>query len=97
MMKLEIRDTSIKYSKAKMKEMRKKEQLQSWTKGLRKFKSISNFKRYSDTSTTQKCEGLLTEKECLEVVKLMESGKSPGTDGLHAEFYKVFGTTSLPT
>ena len=33
-----------------------------------------------------KCEGLLTEKECLEAVKSMESGKSPGTDGLRAEF-----------
>ena len=38
----------------------------------------------------KKCEGLLTEKECLEAVKSMESGKSPGTDGLPAEFYKVF-------
>ena len=38
----------------------------------------------------EKCEGLLTEKKCLEAVKSMESGKSPGTDGLHAEFYKVF-------
>ena len=38
----------------------------------------------------QTCEGLLKEKECLEAVKLMESGKSPGTDGLPAEFYKVF-------
>ena len=37
-----------------------------------------------------KCEGLLTEKECLEAVKSMESGKSPGTDGLPAEFYKSF-------
>ena len=38
----------------------------------------------------EKCEGLLTEKECLEAVKSMELGKSPGTDGLPAEFYKVF-------
>jgi len=38
----------------------------------------------------EKCEGLLTEKECLEAVKSMESCKSPGTDGLPAEFYKVF-------
>ena len=38
----------------------------------------------------KKCEGLLTEKECLEAVKSMESGKSPGTDGLSAEIYKVF-------
>ena len=38
----------------------------------------------------EKCEGLLTEKECLEAVKSMELGKSPGTDGLPTEFYKVF-------
>ena len=35
-------------------------------------------------------EGLLTEKECLEDVESMELGKSPGTDGLPTEFYKVF-------
>ena len=29
-------------------------------------------------------------KECLEVLQLMESGISPVTDGLPAEFYKVF-------
>ena len=38
----------------------------------------------------KKCEGLLTEKECLEAVKSMESGKSPGTDGLSSEIFKVF-------
>ena len=36
------------------------------------------------------CEGALTEKECLEALKDMESDKTPGTDGLPAEFYKVF-------
>ena len=36
------------------------------------------------------CEGLLTASECLESLKLMESKKSPGSDGLPAEFYKVF-------
>jgi len=30
----------------------------------------------------EKCEGLLTEKECLEAVKSMESSKSPGTEVL---------------
>ena len=37
----------------------------------------------------EKCEGFLTEKECLEAVKPMELGKSPGTDGLPAEFYEM--------
>ena len=36
------------------------------------------------------CEGALTQKECLEALKKMESDKTPGTDGLPAEFYKVF-------
>ena len=33
---------------------------------------------------------VLTEKECLEALRDMESEKTPGTDGLPAEFYKVF-------
>ena len=36
------------------------------------------------------CEGALTEKECLEVLKDMGTEKIPGTYGLTAEFYKVF-------
>ena len=36
------------------------------------------------------CEGLLSEKECLEALKTMESEKTPGTDGFPAKFYKVF-------
>ena len=38
----------------------------------------------------QKCEGLLTEKECEEAVKDMKNGKTPGSDGLTVEFYKIF-------
>ena len=44
----------------------------------------------------QKCERLLTAKGCLEAVKLMKSGKSPGTDGLLAEFYMVFWNDISP-
>ena len=36
------------------------------------------------------CEGQLTAKECLEALKDMAAEKSPGTDGLPCEFYKVF-------
>ena len=35
-------------------------------------------------------EGALTEKECLEALKDMGTEKTPGTNGLPAEFYKVF-------
>ena len=38
----------------------------------------------------ESCEGPLSEKECAEAVKSMDSGKTPGSDGLAAEFYKVF-------
>ena len=36
------------------------------------------------------CEGELSAAECFESLKTMEMGKSPGSDGLPAEFYKVF-------
>ena len=38
----------------------------------------------------ESCEGQLSATECLQSLKTMESGKSPGTDGIPAEFYKVF-------
>ena len=36
------------------------------------------------------CEGLLSPKEYLEALNDMSRGKSPGTDGLPCEFYKIF-------
>ena len=36
------------------------------------------------------CEGELSAAECFESLKTMEMGRSPGTDCLLAEFYKVF-------
>ena len=35
-------------------------------------------------------KGVLSEKECLEAVKSMTLDKTPGTDGLPAEFHKTF-------
>ena len=41
--------------------------------------------------TEQKaCKGLLSKEECLKALKDMECNKTPGSDGLPAEFYKVF-------
>ena len=52
------------------------------------------FRQTNDTNFRSEeqsiCEGTLTEKECLAALKTMESNKMPGTDGLPAEFYKVF-------
>ena len=39
------------------------------------------------------CEGFLTEKECFEALKEMKNNKSPGSDGITTEFYKIFWTT----
>ena len=36
------------------------------------------------------CEGPLTKTECLKALKEMDSNKTPGSDGLPAEFYKMF-------
>ena len=37
-----------------------------------------------------KCEGLISEIEIKSVLKNMQNGKSPGSDGYPAEFYKFF-------
>ena len=37
-----------------------------------------------------KCEGPLTHNEILDVLKTCKNGKSPGSDGFPAEFYKFF-------
>lgn len=37
-----------------------------------------------------KCDGLISENECEKALKEMKNQKSPGSDGLTTEFYKVF-------
>ena len=36
------------------------------------------------------CEGQITEQELLDTLKSCQNGKSPGSDGFPAEFYKFF-------
>ena len=36
---------------------------------------------------TKKCEGLLTDNECLNALKCFQNNNSPGNDGFTAEFY----------
>ena len=36
------------------------------------------------------CEGNLTEYECANALKDMQNNKSPGSDGITTEFYKIF-------
>ena len=37
-----------------------------------------------------RCEGKITEQECLQFLKNMKNNKTPGSDGYTAEFYKFF-------
>jgi len=41
------------------------------------------------------CEGLLTKEECLQALKNTETNKTPGSDRIPAEFYKVFWNNLL--
>ena len=36
------------------------------------------------------CEGLINEEECINALKDFDNNKTPGTDGLPAEFYRFF-------
>ena len=36
------------------------------------------------------CEGHITEAECINALKNMKNQKSPGSDGITVEFYKLF-------
>ena len=54
------------------------------------FLDDSNIKKLSRMEQT-KCEGLISENEIKKVLINMKNGKSPGTDGYTAEFYKFFG------
>ena len=37
------------------------------------------------------CEGLLTIKECADALNKFQNNKTPGSDGLTIEFYRLFG------
>ena len=53
------------------------------------FPTLEEQKRLSQEEQSL-CERPLSKKECLEALKSMASEKTPGSDGLPCEFYKVF-------
>ena len=53
------------------------------------FLDILDFPKLSEDSR-KGLEGKLSSKECLEVLKTMKHGKTPGSDGFPAEFYQLF-------
>ena len=48
-----------------------------------------NFDQKLENENRNKCEGLITEEECLSALKSMPNNKSPGSDGITTEFYKL--------
>ena len=60
--------------------------------------SAERFSNFSDYESLPKlgnekqnlCEGLITAEECLAALKTFQHNKTPGTDGLTAEFYLCF-------
>ena len=43
-----------------------------------------------DETDKMRCEGLISDNECIKALKDMKNNKSPGSDGITAEFYKIF-------
>ena len=54
----------------------------------RYFDDLQNPKLTQESA--ERCEGLLTEQECYQVVLEFSKNKAPGSDGLSIEFYKFF-------
>lgn len=50
------------------------------------FINCNNIERL-DGEYQETCEGLITEEECLSALKQFSKNKTPGSDGLTAEFY----------
>ena len=57
---------------------------------LHSFTQNLNIPKLSDSQRLL-CEGQLTYTECFDVLDKLKSDKSPGNDGLTAEFYKNSG------
>ena len=56
---------------------------------------LNSFQAFSlliklDMNYRESCEGLITADECLKVINKLSKNKSPGNDGLTAEFYVHF-------
>ena len=51
---------------------------------------LNQLSMYLDEQEQASCEGSLTVEECRKVLNGMDTRKSPGIDGLMAEFYIAF-------
>jgi len=51
---------------------------------------INKFQLKLSAEDAAHCDNPITENECLKALKTLSNNKTPGTDGLSAEFYKFF-------
>ena len=56
---------------------------------LHHFLGNSNIPRLSQEERLS-CEGQITIEECIKALDTFDTGKTPGNDGIPAEFYKIF-------
>ena len=62
----------------------------------KKHSSNSQYNFFNNNMTilteddSNKCEGFISENECFIALKDMKNNKSPGSDGISTEFYKIF-------
>ena len=54
------------------------------------FPQVNNSLEKLNDQEKDSCEGKITERECLSVLKEMPNSKSPGSDGFTSEFFKFF-------
>ena len=52
-----------------------------------RFSTFFDCESLPKLDSTKVCEGLITAEECLAALKTFQPNKTPGTDGLTAEFY----------
>jgi hypothetical protein len=57
---------------------------------IKTYLSNVTFENTLKTKEADACDGKITYKECQEAINDMKLNKSPGLDGLTAEFYKTF-------
>ena len=43
-----------------------------------------------DETDQMRCEGLISDNECIKALKDMKNNNSPGSDGITVEFYQIF-------
>ncbi len=66
------------------------------TDDINTYLSNINFPLTLNAEQKESCEGVITQNECEHVMKNLKINKSPGLDGLTAEFYKAFANELTP-